>query len=65
MKEYICIYDEDDMEYIPNPYLKDNELIRCKDCKHWGANGYRYGCIHATPIMMENDYCSNAERKEE
>lgn len=34
MKEYICIYDEDEMQYIPNPYLKDNELIRCKDCKH-------------------------------
>ena len=65
MKEYICIYDEDDMEYIPNPYLKDNELIRCKDCKYWGANGYRYGCMNEVPIMMENDYCSNAERREE
>ena len=34
MTEYICIYDDDEMQYIPNPDLKDNELIRCKDCKH-------------------------------
>lgn len=44
-------------EYVP--------VIRCRDCKFWGADGYRNGCKYATCIMMENDYCSMAERKEE
>lgn len=40
-------------------------VVRCKDCKYWGADGYRNGCKYATCIMMENDYCSMAEREEE
>lgn len=40
-------------------------VIRCKDCKFWGEDGYRNGCKYATCIMMEYDYCSMAERKEE
>ena len=39
-------------------------LIRCKDCKYWGADVYRYGCKYATGVMFENDHCSRAERKE-
>lgn len=39
-------------------------VIRCKDCKYWGADGYRYGCKYATGVMFENDYCSRAERKD-
>lgn len=34
MNEYICIYDEDEMTYIPNPYEEKTLLVRCKDCKH-------------------------------
>ena len=69
MKEYIVHAPPDNklaVEEFTTFYGEPmTELIRCKDCKYWGANGYRYGCINATPIMMENDYCSNAERKEE
>ena len=42
-----------------------DEIIRCKDCKYWGEDGYRDGCKYATIIMTENDFCSMAERKEE
>lgn len=66
--EYIIPIGEEAKEFdeiFIGVLRKHKELIRCKDCKYWGANGYRYGCINATPIMMENDYCSNAERKEE
>lgn len=75
MREYIIKFDTDEpiSEIASGTTLRAvmktvgdcDEIIRCKDCKYWGANGYRYGCINATPIMMENDYCSNAERKEE
>lgn len=73
MTEYICIYDEDDMEYIPNPYINhgDNELIRCKVCKYWkvgrchnAKNGDGAKYYHA-PIKSEDGYCDWAERKEE
>ena len=41
------------------------EIIRCKDCKYWGIDGYKAGCKYAIGIMMGNDYCSMAERKAE
>ena len=79
MKEYICIYDEDDMMYILNPYVAQNtELIRCKDCKHNVANrktdpldtadysGIDIVCDYfMTDGQEPDDYCSHGERKEE
>lgn len=67
MKEYICIYDEDDMMYIPNPYEAQNaELIRCKDCKHYQADDDETYCetlgIFGT---SPTSYCSFAKRREE
>ena len=46
-------------------YYDYPELIRCKDCKYWGQDGYREGCKYATCVMTEDDYCSWAERKED
>jgi len=40
-------------------------VIRCKNCKYWGADGYNEGCRYATEIVTAEDYCSMAERKEE
>lgn len=40
-------------------------VIRCEDCKYWGEDPYKNGCKYMTYIVCENDYCSNAERKEE
>lgn len=64
MKEYIVSTDTA-YEFEMRRFEELQELIRCKDCKYWGADGYRNGCKYATCIMMENDYCSMAERKEE
>ena len=65
MKEYICIYDEDDMMYILNPYVAQNtELIRCKDCKHY-AGGTACFKTDAMFTASEDGYCSWAERKAE
>lgn len=57
----------DDIVKVLNaqPTVDAVSVIRCKDCKYWGADGYRYGCKYATRIMIENDYCSRAEREEE
>ena len=66
MKEYICIYDEDDMMYILNPYAQNTELIRCKDCKYYtGYECQRTKVSNIRVITNEDDYCSRAERKEE
>lgn len=73
MKEYICIYDEDDMMYILNPYVAQNtELIRCEDCKYYrdGDCWHEWdndGRIYYQSIINEpnpDDYCSRAERRE-
>lgn len=44
---------------------RDDELIRCKDCKYYG--GEIKGCNHddAMIIATADDFCSLAERKEE
>lgn len=67
MKEYICIYDEDDMMYILNPYVAQNtELIRCKDCKHWQCDDSESYCDELGIFNTDmNSYCSYAKRKEE
>ena len=73
MREYICVYDEDDMQYIANPYVNSNELIRCKDCKHWieppiyvsgeyGLCGIRHDALIA---KKPNGYCDEAEQRKE
>ena len=64
MREYIGrdLFDEDG-NVVGREY--SGELIRCKDCKYWGEDGYHNGCKYATCIMGENDYCSMAERGKE
>ena len=52
-------------DLVNKSYADYEEVVHCKDCKHWGKDGYRNGCKYATYIMLENDYCSMAERKEE
>ena len=66
MREYIVKISDEYIERLKSKGLSDKyELIRCKDCKYWGEDGYRDGCKYATIIMTENDFCSMAERKEE
>lgn len=40
----------------------DPEIIRCRDCKHFGGGTY---CYERDDMWDENDFCSYAERKEQ
>lgn len=43
-------------------YVQD--LVRCKDCKHYGKFGMKCNKLHLTPIESWR-YCSHGERAEE
>lgn len=45
------------------------EVVRCKDCKHWGGVVFGYRCrkfsgMNTQIQTSENDFCSFGERKE-
>ena len=69
MREYICIYDEDEMQFIPSPYADTEELIRCKECKYWQFFDQVKANVCKRRYDMhywqshEDDFCSRAERK--
>ena len=56
--------DKDAMTSKPD-WCPLKEVVKCKDCKHWGQDGYKEGCKYAVCIVTENDWCSFAERREE
>ena len=66
MNEYICIYDEDEMAYIPNPYEEKTELVRCKKCEYYDDK-HCVCCVYLSYRLAKNedDFCSDAKRKEE
>lgn len=64
MIEYIC--------EIGDGILPIQELIRCKDCKHYyekewvvGKGSYTTCWYQTIANAQPNDFCSRAERKEE
>lgn len=65
MKEYIVSVTDDDMDYeevFVAHIRKQNELIRCRDCKHRiTANCERFGIKRYT---QSDSFCSWAEPKE-
>lgn len=63
MNEYICIYDDDEMQYIPSPYEK-TELIRCENCKYKRIENLVYTCPFGLP-GGPSFYCGYGKRKEE
>ena len=45
------------------------EVVRCKDCKHWGGVTFGYICRRFSGSYIrnetrENDFCSYGERKD-
>lgn len=65
--EYIIPIGEDALDYdemFIGVIRRQPELVRCKKCRYWGQDGYREGCKYAVTIMAEDDFCSNAEPKE-
>ena len=70
MKEYIV--RENIADAIEKSIYADRiqELIRCKDCKHYklfpnGCNGQCTIAIDAFNVFYPDDYCSFSERREE
>ena len=54
------IFDDESQKLI-----RQNELIRCRDCRH---NRGDNKCLHPNSIIKipaDDDYCSYAERKEQ
>lgn len=58
MIEYICIYDEDEMEFIPNPFEATTELIRCRNC------GNKKICPIYSGPQDDGGFCSAAVRED-
>lgn len=53
-----------DNGYADGRAARDAEIIRCKDCKYYMDVGFTV-CPFMRVICDENDFCSNAERKDE
>ena len=44
---------------------KNEEIIRCRDCKYWGEIGCAIYIVDDSDKPKENDFCSFAERLED
>lgn len=64
-KDWICRYYSEHEDGEPDGEIIQ-ELIRCKDCKHYTKEGHvRCWNPHGMHPTDPDDYCSRAERKEE
>ena len=72
MREYIVRIEDDDSDFdemFIGGIRKHSELIRCKDCRYYTGKW----CTKLSTKQFDindkckddNDYCSDAERKEE
>lgn len=44
------------------------EVVHCRECKHWNPNGIGICKLHdirPTPLMMDDFFCADGERKEQ
>ncbi len=68
MKKMVTMYQDKIVPGMREQLEKRVEVVRCKDCKHFGGHGACH--CHAadengTPIFVrENDFCSYGERRE-
>ena len=51
------------------PKVEFVNVVRCKDCKHWGGETFGYVCKEWSGISFKhytepNDFCSYGERKD-
>jgi hypothetical protein len=64
MKEYICIESPNEVE--GGMLVREQELIRCKDCKDYKAfknGGFHHYCETIGCVVYDDDFCCWAERK--
>lgn len=64
MREYIVSTDTA-YEFEMGRFEELQELIRCKDCKHWQCDDYESYCDELGIFNTDmNSYCSYAKRRE-
>lgn len=49
--------------FYKQPTIDAVEVIRCKNCKYFGLNNGLKWCSFTDSTMMDNDFCSCAEKK--
>lgn len=63
MKEYICIESPNEVE--DGMLVREQELIRCRDCKWYEFDvSHRCGYTGLNGYIAEDDFCSKAEPKD-
>lgn len=61
-----CLEDKEIIVRVPRAYPHEGqELIRCKDCKHYASSLGFCGHEFGLDFVSEDGYCCQAERKEE
>lgn len=78
LNEAPAYFDSGDIRYgidittqqvIEQPTADVVEVVRCKDCRHWGGVPFGYVCRRFSGTYIrnetkENDFCSYGELKE-
>ena len=65
MREIIVRLTADHIKVKGGEYVQD--LVRCKECKHWTKGDDTYGICYRCPNtrqMRYDDFCSRGERDE-
>ena len=66
--EYIIQVDDTDRSldfaFVGQIRRTCKQLVRCKDCKHYGVDMNRMNCNVFCCSVPENGFCSMGERKE-
>lgn len=52
-------------QYEKGWHDRDNEIVRCKDCKFYNANCPYPVCVYHEINVKETDFCSWGERRED
>ena len=66
VERHECVVPVAEIDWQPTADVV--EVVRCKDCKHFGKDlGYgKHDCKkYEMPYCLETDYCSYGERREE
>ena len=75
-RQYCKGNDDEEKAFIHCLYLIDCmptadvvEVVRCKDCKHYSADGWGFGNCYRTNVdylrMADDSFCSYGERRED
>ena len=63
MKEWICVESPNEVE--GGMLVREQELIRCKDCYFYDTFQRKHYCTKYDHSVKQNGYCAWAEPKED